>query len=55
MGDVYFNIVKFIMEIINGNYCEVMGLFIGGGNIRVCKVNSIEVDFIGMYEILIIV
>ncbi|OOM11784.1 L-serine ammonia-lyase, iron-sulfur-dependent subunit beta [Clostridium saccharobutylicum] len=54
LGDVHPNTVKFIMETINGNHCEVMGSSIGGGNIRVCKVNSIEVDFTGMYETLII-
>lgn len=54
LGDVHPNTVKFIMRTVEDKYCEVMGSSIGGGNIKVCKVNNIEVDFTGMYETLII-
>ncbi|WP_160685751.1 L-serine ammonia-lyase, iron-sulfur-dependent subunit beta [Clostridium sp. C2-6-12] len=54
LGDVHPNTVKFIMRTVNNNYCEVMGSSIGGGSIQVIEVNGNEVDFIGIYETLIV-
>ena len=54
LGDVHPNTVKFIMRTTNDKYCEVMGSSIGGGNIKITRVNDNEVDFTGMYETLII-
>ncbi|MBE6072105.1 MAG: L-serine ammonia-lyase, iron-sulfur-dependent, subunit beta [Clostridium butyricum] len=54
LGDVHPNTVKFVMKTKKGNYCEVMGSSIGGGNIKICEVNGNEVDFTGMYETLIV-
>lgn len=54
LGDEHPNTVKFLMTDINGDYCEVMGSSIGGGNINITEVNGNSVDFTGEYPTLII-
>lgn len=54
LGDEHPNTVKFCMIDIDGDYCEVMGSSIGGGNIIITEVNGSKVDFTGQYPTLII-
>ena len=54
LGDAHPNTVKFIMETIEGNHCEVVGSSIGGGSIQITEVNGNKVEFTGDYPTLII-
>ncbi|MCT4621435.1 MAG: L-serine ammonia-lyase, iron-sulfur-dependent subunit beta [Marinisporobacter sp.] len=54
LGDVHPNTVRFIMIDEAGNESEVVGSSIGGGNIKVTKINGLDVEFTGEYPTLII-
>ena len=54
LGDRHPNTVKFLIECIDGEKCEVIGSSIGGGNIKISEVNKNKVEFTGNYPAIII-
>lgn len=54
LGDVHPNTVKIIMKSISGKTTEVVGSSVGGGNIRVFKINGLDVEFTGEYPTLLV-
>ncbi|SHI50679.1 L-serine dehydratase [Geosporobacter subterraneus DSM 17957] len=54
LGDVHPNTVKIIMKGISGKTTEVIGSSVGGGNIRVFKINGLDVEFTGEYPTLLV-
>ncbi|NLK36992.1 MAG: L-serine ammonia-lyase, iron-sulfur-dependent, subunit beta [Epulopiscium sp.] len=54
LGDAHPNSVKMVMTDISGGQTEVQGASIGGGNIKVTKINGLDVEFTGEYPTLIV-
>lgn len=54
LGDVHPNTVKIIMQDKLGNQSEVEGASIGGGNIKITKINGMDAEFTGEYPTLIV-
>lgn len=54
LGDVHPNTVRMVMTDIHGSQSEVEGASIGGGNIKVTKINGLDVEFTGEYPTLIV-
>ena len=54
LRDAHPNTARIMMEADNGKKLEIQAYSIGGGRIRVCKVDGIDVDFSGESNTLII-
>ena len=54
LGDAHPNTVKIIMVDKIGNQSEIVGASIGGGSIKITKINGLDVEFTGEYPTLII-
>ncbi|QXM05913.1 L-serine ammonia-lyase, iron-sulfur-dependent subunit beta [Crassaminicella indica] len=54
LGDVHPNTVKISMIDKKGNQSEIVGSSIGGGNIKIIKINGLDVEFTGEYSTLIV-
>lgn len=53
-AEVHPNTVEIIAQDVDGELTTVVGASIGGGNIRIDKINGVEVEFTGEYTTLII-
>ncbi|MGL5675349.1 MAG: L-serine ammonia-lyase, iron-sulfur-dependent subunit beta [Cellulosilyticaceae bacterium] len=53
-AEVHPNTVEIIAKDTSGEVTTIMGASIGGGNIRIDKINGVEVEFTGEYTTLII-
>lgn len=53
LGDVHPNSVKIVLSTRDGDKCEVIGSSIGGGNILITSINSINVEFSAKYPTII--
>ena len=53
LGDVHPNTVLMVLETLSGEKWEVAGSYIGGGKVRIIRINELEVDFAGEYTTLI--
>ena len=53
LGDVHPNTVLMVLETLSGEKWEVAGSSIGGGKVRIIRINELEVDFAGEYTTLI--
>ncbi len=52
--DVYPNTVDIIMENKEGQQMTVRGESVGGGKVRIVRINSVDVDFTGEYSTVIV-
>ncbi|NMA82831.1 MAG: L-serine ammonia-lyase, iron-sulfur-dependent, subunit beta [Epulopiscium sp.] len=53
LGDVHPNTVKIKMTTLQGEEWEITGSSIGGGKIKIIRINNMDVDFQGEYTTLI--
>jgi L-serine dehydratase len=53
LGEVHPNTVKIVMHTISGDTVEVTGSSIGGGKVRIIRINDFDVEFEGEYTTLI--
>lgn len=54
LGDVHPNTVEFVITTKENKIVEIMGSSIGGGSIKINKINGLSVDITGEYPTLII-
>lgn len=54
LGDVHPNTVKFVITTIDNDVVEVVGSSIGGGNIKIIKIDNQAVELTGEYPTLLI-
>lgn len=54
LGEVHPNTVKIIVTKPNNEKVELLGSSTGGGNIIVCQINGLDLEFTGVYTTLII-
>lgn len=53
LGDVHPNTTKLAVTTVSGDHWEITGSSIGGGKVKITRVNDMEVDFDGEYTSLI--
>ncbi|MEL7567274.1 MAG: L-serine ammonia-lyase, iron-sulfur-dependent subunit beta [Dehalobacterium sp.] len=53
LGEVHPNTVKIVMKTLSGEKWEVTGSSIGGGKVKIIRINELEVEFEGEYTTLI--
>lgn len=53
LGEVHPNTVLIVMKTVSGEKWEVTGSSIGGGKVRIIRINDLEVEFEGEYTTLI--
>lgn len=53
LGEVHPNTVLMVLQTMSGEKWEIAGSSIGGGKIRIIRINELEVDFAGEYTTLI--
>lgn len=53
LGNVHPNTVRIVMQGENINPCELTGSSIGGGNVKVTRINNLEIEFTGQYPTII--
>jgi len=53
LGEVHPNTVKIVMITLSGEKWEITGSSIGGGKVRIIRINELEVEFEGEYTTLI--
>jgi L-serine dehydratase len=53
LGEVHPNTVKIVMETETGEIVEVTGSSLGGGKVRIIRINDFDVEFEGEYTTLI--
>ena len=54
-SDVHPNTVDVAMESESGNKMSIRGESLGGGKVRITRINGVEVDFSGEYSAVIVV
>ncbi|NLZ94082.1 MAG: L-serine ammonia-lyase, iron-sulfur-dependent, subunit beta [Firmicutes bacterium] len=53
LGEVHPNTVLMVLQTLSGERWEIAGSSIGGGKIRIIRINELDVDFTGEYTTLI--